>query len=221
MKGGIQGHTDLLNWQRSSTVKSLSFKWEFFLLKRKKKHVESAEDDEAIRRGRDGGFTQKQKGKSSPLLLYSRKLLWDNVLQKIEAKKENLRKRSRFGWENTAAEHESLWAAGFRPDNKQTNRVYGQLWQNDDICKLFTHLRKYYHVSDELTSSPLESRSGSMWLEMETKWKGLNEENSQQHFNLCVFFSFMNAVLVLALRNSQDARAVTDIWMLWRKFYVL
>lgn len=29
-------HTDLLNWQRSSTVKSLSLKWEFFLLKEKK-----------------------------------------------------------------------------------------------------------------------------------------------------------------------------------------
>lgn len=113
-------HTDLLNWQRSSTVKSLSFKWEFFLLKIKKKQVESVENDEETRRGRGGGFTQKQKGKNSPLFLYSRKLLWDNVLQKIEAKEENLRERSRFGWENTAAEHESLRAAGFRPDNKQT-----------------------------------------------------------------------------------------------------
>lgn len=112
-------HIDLLNWQRSSTVKSLSFKWEFFLLKIRKNRLRVLKMMKRSEEG-DGGFTQKQKGKNSPLFLYSRKLLWDNVLQKIEAKKENLRKRSRFGWENTAAEHESLRAAGFRPDNKQT-----------------------------------------------------------------------------------------------------
>ena len=37
-------HTDSLNWQNSSTLKSLSLKWEFFLLKTKKN-----DDDEIIR----------------------------------------------------------------------------------------------------------------------------------------------------------------------------
>lgn len=43
-------------------MKSLSFKWEFFLLKIKKRQVESTEDDEEIRRGTDSGFTKTTKG---------------------------------------------------------------------------------------------------------------------------------------------------------------
>lgn len=41
-------HIDLLNWQRSSTVKSLSLKWEFFLLRGKKyeRKEESKEEKE-------------------------------------------------------------------------------------------------------------------------------------------------------------------------------
>lgn len=41
-------HIDLLNWQRSSTVKSLSLKWEFFLLRGKnyERKEESKEEKE-------------------------------------------------------------------------------------------------------------------------------------------------------------------------------
>lgn len=58
-------HTDLLNWQRSSTVKSLSLKWEFFLLKRKKMMMKPSE----IKR-RDRILDSKRSSFLSKLVLY-------------------------------------------------------------------------------------------------------------------------------------------------------
>lgn len=91
-------HHDLLNWQRSSTVKSLSLKWEFFLLKEKKNN----NDDDEITFGdhkkrKNTGFISfhtyftsqegknirdiinmeniKHKWRNTPLFLNSRELL--------------------------------------------------------------------------------------------------------------------------------------------------
>lgn len=155
---------------------------------KKRKHVESAEDDEEIRSRRDGGFTCKQEGENSPLFLYSRKLLWDNVLQKIEAKKENLRKRSRFGWENTAAEHESLWAAGFWPDNKQTEFMANcdrmmifanclHIWENIISCEGWTNLLPFGESIWQHVTGNGNKRKGIAWGRQSVTLK-----------SLCVFF---------------------------------
>lgn len=96
----VSEKVDVLSRQRSSTVKSLSLKWEFFLLKSDK------DQQKCVKVTKDLGQqeTERERGKwASPLFPDSRELLWDDVLQKIEAKKENLRERNilRYGRKDT------------------------------------------------------------------------------------------------------------------------
>lgn len=173
-------HTDLLNWQRSSTVKSLSFKWEFFLLKIKKTGWECWRWWRDQKRERQWIHTKTKGEKKLTVVSLQQKTSLRQCASKNWSKKRKSEEKRQI-WVRKHSSWTWIASSSWFSARQQTNRVYGQLWQNDNICKLFTHLRKYYHASNELTSSPLESRSGSMWLEMETKWKGLHEENSEQH----------------------------------------
>ena len=65
---------------------------------------------------------EKERRQYTPLFFNSRELLWDNVLQKIEAKEENLRERERT-WFNESSKHSLFTGHSCEETNRRLNLI--------------------------------------------------------------------------------------------------